>query len=93
MSTTPTPRTPSAVANEQATNITAYLIAGPLAYGGLGWLADRWLGTGFLTAIGVLLGVSLSLYIVYVRYGRARGAASARSIPDAPESTLNEEST
>lgn len=93
MSSTPTPRTPAAVANEDATNITAYLIAGPVAYGGLGWLADRWLHTGFLTAIGVLLGVALSLYIVYVRYGRPYSAASARSIPGPAESTLNEENS
>ena len=26
----------------------SYLVAGVFLYGGLGWLADRWLGTSFL---------------------------------------------
>lgn len=93
MSSTPTPRTPSAVANDQATSITAYLLAGPIAYGALGWLADHYLGTHVFTAVGVLLGVALALYIVYVRYGKDRTSAPERSVPGNPESTLNEETT
>lgn len=93
MSSTPTPRSPSAVANDEASSITSYLLAGPIFYGGLGWLADRWLGTHVLTALGVLLGIALALYIVYVRYGMQRTPTPARSVPGNPESTLNEETT
>ncbi|HJV05531.1 MAG TPA: AtpZ/AtpI family protein [Actinomycetota bacterium] len=54
-----------------AWNIIATLLAGMLVWGGLGWLADRWLDTGRLfTAIGLLVGTAGGIYLVYVRYGR-----------------------
>ena len=47
------------------------LLAGPLVWGGVGFLADRWLGTGrLLTAIGVVVGSLTAFYIVYLRFGR-----------------------
>lgn len=51
--------------------VSAYLIGGPLVYGGVGLLADRWLHTGFLTPIGLLGGMALSLYVVWLRYGKS----------------------
>jgi F0F1-type ATP synthase assembly protein I len=48
----------------------AYLLTGPLFYGGLGWLADRWLGTEPIFVLtGLLGGMALALYVVWVRYG------------------------
>lgn len=53
-----------------AWTVLAYLISGPFLYGGLGWLADRWLGTfPVFVLIGVLGGMALALYVVWVRYG------------------------
>jgi len=49
--------------------VLSYLITGPLLYGGLGWLLDEWLGTQFLVAVGIVGGMMLSIYVVYVRYG------------------------
>ena len=47
------------------------LLAGPLVWGGVGYLLDHWLGTGrVLTAIGVVVGSLTSFYIVYLRFGR-----------------------
>lgn len=47
------------------------LLAGPLVWGGVGWLLDTWLGTGrILTAVGVMVGSLTAFYIVYVRFGR-----------------------
>ena len=57
-------------ANNSATAIVSYLITGPAVYGGIGHLIDRWLGTGFVTGIGALIGMALSLYLVWLRYGR-----------------------
>lgn len=54
----------------EATSIIAYLISGPLVYGGLGYLLDRWLDTRFLVGVGVLVGMALALYVVWLRYGR-----------------------
>ena len=47
----------------------AYLITGPLIYGGLGALLDHWLGTSWLVAVGIVGGMALSLYLIWFRYG------------------------
>lgn len=52
-----------------AVSVTAYLLSGPLLFGGGGWLLDRWLGTGFLTVVGVLVGMAMSIYVIWLRYG------------------------
>ncbi|MDF9715470.1 hypothetical protein INN71_04425 [Nocardioides sp. ChNu-153] len=49
----------------------SYIVSGVLAYGLLGWLADRWLGTTFLVAIGILVGAGLGIYMTFARYNRA----------------------
>jgi F0F1-type ATP synthase assembly protein I len=53
-----------------AWSIPSYLVAGMLAWGGVGWLLGRWLGVEALFPIGIVLGVALAVYLVYVRYGR-----------------------
>jgi F0F1-type ATP synthase assembly protein I len=58
-------------AETTAWNITGYLLAGPIAWGGIGWLVDRWLGTDVFGPLGLMLGLGLSLYLIWVRYGRA----------------------
>jgi ATP synthase protein I len=45
-----------------------YLVSGVAIYGGLGYLLDRWLGTSFLVAFGILLGIGLALYVVFKQY-------------------------
>jgi len=50
-------------------NAMAYLISGPVVFGGIGWALDRWLGTGFLLLVGILGGMAMSLYLVWFRYG------------------------
>jgi len=47
----------------------AYLISGPLIYGGLGALLDHWLGTTWLVGAGIVGGMALSLYLIWFRYG------------------------
>lgn len=47
------------------------LLAGPLVWGGVGILVDRWLGTQrTFAAIGIVVGSLTAFYIVYVRFGR-----------------------
>lgn len=55
---------------DQGMLILSYLIAGIAMYGGLGWLADRFLQTSFLLPSGLVLGMGVSLYIIIKRYGR-----------------------
>ncbi|MQW75522.1 hypothetical protein GHK92_06525 [Nocardioides sp. dk4132] len=45
------------------------IVAGVLLYGGAGWLADRWLGTTFLVAIGILIGAGFGIYMVVKQFG------------------------
>ncbi len=57
--------------NEQdsAWRAIAYLLSGPLIYGGLGALADHWIGTSYLVGVGIVGGMALSLYLIWFRYG------------------------
>jgi hypothetical protein len=48
--------------------VFGYLVSGVAIYGGLGYLLDRWLGTSFLVAFGILLGIGLALYVVFKQY-------------------------
>lgn len=50
--------------------IVGYLLSGLIFWGGVGWVADKWLGTSLLTLIGLLVGVSSSIYLIWLRYGR-----------------------
>jgi len=47
-----------------------YLVSGVLTYGALGWLVDRWLGTTFCVAIGILLGAGFGVYMTWARFNR-----------------------
>jgi ATP synthase protein I len=54
--------------------ISSYLLSGILVWGGVGILIDRLAGTPrVFTAIGMVLGAVLGIYLVYVRYGRGDG--------------------
>jgi len=50
-------------------NAVAYLMSGPVVFGGIGWVLDHWLNTGFLVVLGLLGGMAMSLYLVWFRYG------------------------
>ena len=45
-----------------------YIVSGVAVYGVLGWLADRWLGTTFLVAIGILVGAAFGIYMTFARF-------------------------
>ena len=44
-------------------------MAGPLLYGGLGWLADRLLGRVLFLPLGIVGGLALGTFIIYKRFG------------------------
>ena len=50
----------------------SYMVAGPLLYGGLGWVADHLLGTIFFLPLGVVGGLALSVFVIYKRYAAER---------------------
>ena len=56
-------------------------------WGGVGWLLDQWWDTRVFFPVGVVLGISVAIYLVVVRYGasppgpggtRTRNAQSGR---------------
>jgi ATP synthase protein I len=53
-----------------AWTVMSYVISGPLLYGGIGWLLDRWLDQAWLVPVGILFGMVLALVLVYLRFGR-----------------------
>lgn len=57
---------------DQGYRILSIMIAGLLAYGALGWLLDRWLGTAWFLPIGLVVGVALGIYLVVVKFGRSQ---------------------
>jgi ATP synthase protein I len=51
-------------------SIFGYLLSGLLFWGGVGWAADRFFNTTYLTLIGLLVGMGGALYLVWLRFGR-----------------------
>lgn len=47
-----------------------YVVAGVAFYGFLGWLADQWLDSSFLVAVGILAGAGLGIYMTFARFNK-----------------------
>jgi ATP synthase protein I len=50
--------------------IFSYLIAGMLAYGGIGWVIGHFTHVSLLFPIGMLVGLAISVGWIIYRYGR-----------------------
>ena len=50
--------------------IFGYLLSGLLFWGGVGYAADKWLDTNYLTLAGLLVGAGGAIYLVWLRFGR-----------------------
>ena len=51
-------------------SIFGYLLSGLIFWGGIGYGLDKWLDTGIFTLIGLLVGISGAIYLVWLRFGR-----------------------
>lgn len=72
MGTTPPPKQAegnSAARNEDGLAVLSYILAGLLLYGGLGWVGDHFLDTSWLFPVGLIVGLIVSIYVIYKRYG------------------------
>lgn len=67
----PPPSDDGPVPNQnQGMTALSYLIAGIGVWGLIGWLVDRWLGTGGIaTGIGAVLGAAGAVYLIARRLG------------------------
>jgi F0F1-type ATP synthase assembly protein I len=60
------------------------MLSGIIVWGGVGLLLDRWWGTRFVALIGVLLGLTVAIYLVVVKYGVVPPAEGARRTGSSP---------
>ena len=51
-------------------SIFGYLLSGLLFWGGVGYGLDHWLNKSIFTLIGLLVGISGAIYLVWLRFGR-----------------------
>ena len=70
-----------AIGMNEGMRVLSYLIAGVGLYGGLGWLADRLLGTGFGLPVGIVLGAAIAAYVIIRRFGGFE--ATTKTVSDA----------
>jgi ATP synthase protein I len=78
------PRSEKSAGMDVGMRVLSYLIAGVALYGFLGWLGDRFLGTGFLLPIGIVVGAALGCYVIIRRFGVVAESSAAPSAPTAP---------
>lgn len=52
------------------TGVLSHLLAGPLTFGGIGYGLDRWLGWSWCVPVGIVMGMALALYVIWLRYGK-----------------------
>jgi F0F1-type ATP synthase assembly protein I len=63
------PQEPSGRGGDVVWSVIGTLVAGVLAWGFIGWLLDRWLGTSYLVAVGIIVGMAGAFYLIIKRYG------------------------
>jgi F0F1-type ATP synthase assembly protein I len=45
------------------------MLSGIIVWGGAGWWLDRWLETRFFILVGTILGLTVAIYLIVVKYG------------------------
>jgi ATP synthase protein I len=51
-------------------SIFGYLLSGLVFWGGVGYALGKWLNNEMFTLIGLLVGISGAIYLVWLRFGR-----------------------
>jgi F0F1-type ATP synthase assembly protein I len=54
------------------------MLSGIVVWGGVGWLLDRWWETRVFTLVGTLLGLTVAIYLIVVKYGAVDPPAGGR---------------
>jgi F0F1-type ATP synthase assembly protein I len=72
----------------QGMQVLSYLISGVVLYGGLGWLGDHFLGTGFLLPVGIVVGAGFGIYLVVKRFGATAGPSTGTGT-SGPNTTID----
>ncbi|MFG1923498.1 hypothetical protein [Cryptosporangium sp. NPDC048952] len=80
----------SAVPAVDPWHVVSYLISGVTIWGGIGWLAARWLDIPALIGVGFIIGGVLGIWLTYIRYGRPQSGSSTSmpaAQPDLPRAS------
>lgn len=75
MGTTPSPEQAerqSPTGREDGMAVIATILSGIILYGGLGWVGDHFLHTSWMLPLGLIVGLMVSIYLVYKRYGSVK---------------------
>ncbi len=59
-------------------SITGTMLSGIIVWGGVGWLLDRWLETRIFILVGTILGLTVAIYLIVVKYGAVDPPAGGR---------------
>jgi F0F1-type ATP synthase assembly protein I len=54
------------------------MLSGIIVWGGAGLLLDRWLETRFFVLVGTILGLTVAIYLIVVKYGAVDPPAGGR---------------
>jgi ATP synthase protein I len=68
-----------------------YVVSGVAVYGALGWLADWWLGTTYLVAIGILLGAGFGLYLTWARFNKPAPGEQGSTTSTTPDENFEQD--
>lgn len=77
-------RSDASAGMDQGLRVLSYLISGVLFYGGLGWVGDHYLGTGFLLPVGIIAGAAFGVYVVIRRFGQLTPTPTTPQTPPTP---------
>lgn len=76
---------------DQANLMSVELIAATLTWAGIGFLADRWLGTTpWLLVVGAIVGNAAGIYLIWVRSNRMEGGSNYRPPVDTDASGVSQ---
>ncbi|MGL5405602.1 MAG: hypothetical protein ACRDAX_02240 [Propionibacteriaceae bacterium] len=64
---------------EQGYSVFAYMVTGPLLYGGMGFLGDSYFHTNYIFIFGFSVGIVLALYIIIKKFGGMDSGAVVNS--------------
>lgn len=73
---------------DQGLAVLSTMISGMVVFGGIGWSLDRWWDARLWTPIGLVLGISLGIYAIVMRFGRSQ-TDQPTGTPVAPRAAEN----
>lgn len=88
----PTQFVPGVDRTDKSFQFTADFLAAIFTWGGIGWVADRALGTApLLMVLGFIVGNMAGIYLLYIRSGGGESLPQDKARTDTPQSHADSE--